>query len=526
MTSSFLRYLSPLVVGVPVLIAGVFFSSAQAEEVCVLDEHTQYVTCHYADSTEYPDTVSSVESSPLIWQVKSIASKTNQHLCSVEEKKSTDFFYSGREVHTCGDFIKVNAPEGLPDAGSRVYPRSGGSSFSCDGYLPSGASKDGRCSLVKNCTESGYTFCPGLEDPEYCPSVYSPICAQPPMSPCPSGMACTQEMPAPRTYSNTCQANKDNAKFLYTGECGQEESSVPQSCVRWYDGCNTCSVVDGNLSVCTEKACVQNEKAYCMEYKKEDNGFCTTEVNPVCGQPPMPNCPSGMACAQVMPSPKTYTNICELNKADSEYLYAGACIGTIPPAGYEDDVVTTNQNNPFGDTDLKTLEGKSASFLYSNAVIGGFPDGDFKGHRYVNRAEASKFITRVLSDSIPNASGTGFWDVKSGEWYVPYVAEASRIGLIKGYSDGSFRPAETINTAELLTILARLDVDIPKQSESYRDVSSADWFYEGALLAESYDLFPYRDKYLSPESLVTRNELAIVLYQFLQNQNDISLSDR
>lgn len=524
MVSFFVRSLSPLAFGVSALLAGLFTFSSQAEEVCVMDEYTEHVTCYYADQNY---TVSSSQTSSLLWQVKNIASQTDRHLCSVEEKNTDDFFYSGRAVYTCGDFIKVDSPQGLPDAGARIYPRSGGSSFSCGGYLPQGALQDSRCSLVKNCAESGYTLCPGAEDIELCPAVYSPICAQPLMTPCPSGSICTQVMPSPRTYSNLCEVNKEGADFLHAGECGTTmvNPSIPNKCVQWYDGCNTCSVENGKISMCTERACLQNEEPYCMQYK-DDTSFCTMEVNPVCGQPPMPICPAGMACAQVMPSPKTYTNMCQLNKAGAKYLYSGTCTGNTPPAGYEDDVITTGKTNPFGDTDIQTLEGKSAAFLYTNAVIGGFPDGDFKGQRYVNRAEASKFITRVLSHSVPNTSNSGFWDVKNGEWYVPYVAEASRIGIITGYSDGSFRPAETINTAELLTILARLDVNIPKNSESYRDVSSSDWFYQGALLAESYDLFPQREQYLFPESLVTRNELAVALYQLLHNQNDISLSNR
>lgn len=39
---------------------------------------------------------------------------------------------------------------------------------------------------------------------------------------------------------------------------------------------------------------------------------CTTEYMPVCGQPPMADCPLGKQCVQVMPNPKTYGNACNM----------------------------------------------------------------------------------------------------------------------------------------------------------------------------------------------------------------------
>ena len=48
---------------------------------------------------------------------------------------------------------------------------------------------------------------------------------------------------------------------------------------------------------------------------------CTQEYMPVCGQPPMPPCPAGMACPQVMPQPVSYGNDCMRRAAGAELLY-------------------------------------------------------------------------------------------------------------------------------------------------------------------------------------------------------------
>jgi len=41
---------------------------------------------------------------------------------------------------------------------------------------------------------------------------------------------------------------------------------IPTGCVSWYDGCNTCSVVNGVTQVCSMMYCITNQAAYCLLY--------------------------------------------------------------------------------------------------------------------------------------------------------------------------------------------------------------------------------------------------------------------
>jgi hypothetical protein len=49
------------------------------------------------------------------------------------------------------------------------------------------------------------------------------------------------------------------------------------------------------------------------------------DSGPVCALPPMPPCPQGLSCAQVMPPAQTYDNECEMEKAGAHFLHAGPC---------------------------------------------------------------------------------------------------------------------------------------------------------------------------------------------------------
>ena len=201
---------------------------------------------------------------------------------------------------------------------------------------------------------------------------------------------------------------------------------------------------------------------------------------------------------------------------------ANSSIGTLPPpAGYEDEVIVNMSSfeNPFPDTDIDTLEGLSASELYRRVVIGGYPDGEFKGSREVNRAEAAKFLLLARYGTVTDISNNGkFSDVKDGEWYVSFVVTAANKGIISGYPDGLFRPANTVNTAEFLKMLTLTFNLSENLNYSYSDVKSTDWFAKYAGIAEKYNLFPDRSTYLNPGDNLTRKEVAIAIYQYLLNR--------
>lgn len=52
---------------------------------------------------------------------------------------------------------------------------------------------------------------------------------------------------------------------------------------------------------------------------------CNANSGVVCGQPPMPICPEGMMCAQVVPNPQSFDNECVLVQSGARLLYAGTC---------------------------------------------------------------------------------------------------------------------------------------------------------------------------------------------------------
>lgn len=190
-----------------------------------------------------------------------------------------------------------------------------------------------------------------------------------------------------------------------------------------------------------------------------------------------------------------------------------------PPAGYEREVRTEFAKNPFTDTVLHQLEGLAAAELYTRAIIGGYPDGEFKGNRPVNRAELAKFLLLARFGDPGEEKNSGkFKDIKEGEWYVRFVMKAFLKGIIQGYADGNFRPGDPVNTAEFLKMLVKTFDLADDYSHDYADVPSGSWYEGYAGVAAKYDLFPKRGNRLEPARELTRNEVAVAIYQYLKNR--------
>ena len=121
-------------------------------------------------------------------------------------------------------------------------------------------------------------------------------------------------------------------------------------------------------------------------------------------------------------------------------------------------------SNKFNDIQYHRYE-SDITELADKGIISGYPDGTFKPEKLVNRAEALKIILasknhlekeKGLGDEINfsdyGTSGGMFRDVRSSDWFDEYIGYAKEEGIVGGYSDGTFKPDQTVNLAEALKI--------------------------------------------------------------------------
>ncbi len=90
-----------------------------------------------------------------------------------------------------------------------------------------------------------------------------------------------------------------------------------------------------------------------------------------------------------------------------------------------------------------------------DGLASGYADGTFKPNNQVTRAEFVALVNRAFDIKNENAT-TDLIDVKPGSWYYENIAAAKAAGYIGGYTDGTFRPGQTISRQEVASILVRL----------------------------------------------------------------------
>lgn len=90
----------------------------------------------------------------------------------------------------------------------------------------------------------------------------------------------------------------------------------------------------------------------------------------------------------------------------------------------------------------------------SNAYISGYTDGTFRPDNTITRAEAAAMISRISSDFNENENYNDvFSDVAGGMWYRNNVNFAAEKGYIAGYGGGVFKPENTITRAEMAAMI-------------------------------------------------------------------------
>jgi len=175
----------------------------------------------------------------------------------------------------------------------------------------------------------------------------------------------------------------------------------------------------------------------------------------------------------------------------------------------------------FPDTHAYTLEDIAPTSLKEKGIIEGYPDGEFKGIHSVNRAEVAKFL--LLAKQVTVAPITNyqakFSDVPQSAWFTPFIVEAQNRGILEGYPDRTFRPAQSVNTVEFLKLITKvfsLEENLPHQ---FTDVEVNAWYAPFVGVATKYDLLPGRGDRLEPSQNLTRAEVAIAIYKVLEAGN-------
>ncbi|PWW29392.1 beta-lactamase superfamily II metal-dependent hydrolase [Cytobacillus oceanisediminis] len=155
------------------------------------------------------------------------------------------------------------------------------------------------------------------------------------------------------------------------------------------------------------------------------------------------------------------------------------------------------------------------NLLYELGLVGGYSDGSFGVKKSITRAEVAVIITRHLD--LPTARPS-FTDVTSKHWAYTSIGAVAKADIMGGYSGGSFKPNAAITRAELAAMLVRAYDLTGKSSISFKDVSTKHWAYGVIQVLVHNDITGgYPDNTFRPNSNVNRAEFASFLARIIRN---------
>lgn len=153
------------------------------------------------------------------------------------------------------------------------------------------------------------------------------------------------------------------------------------------------------------------------------------------------------------------------------------------------------------------------------AYIFGYADGTFRPDNNMSRAEAAAIFARLISEKKgENISGKAkFKDISSKDWFAKEIGYLEKYGIIKGYSDNTFKPNDSVTRAEFVAMTVRFNAlfnDVKKGSYTvkYTDVANNYWAYSDIAYAKHAGwLNGYADGSFKGDNAITRAEVVTVV---------------
>ncbi|MGG4216458.1 S-layer homology domain-containing protein [Paenibacillus sp. FSL L8-0638] len=110
-----------------------------------------------------------------------------------------------------------------------------------------------------------------------------------------------------------------------------------------------------------------------------------------------------------------------------------------------------NGGPTFGDLPAGYWAKADIELLAAKGIVDGSVKGIFKPSKPVTRAEFAAMLVRALG--LEERATPLFRDTVKGSWYGGYLSAAYSAGLVKGYEDGGFRPESRISRQEMALLV-------------------------------------------------------------------------
>ncbi len=171
---------------------------------------------------------------------------------------------------------------------------------------------------------------------------------------------------------------------------------------------------------------------------------------------------------------------------------------------------------PFSDVSGDYVNAEAITYLKDNGVVSGYPDGTYQPANEINRAEFTKIVMGALYTDL-KATKDCFPDVKKDQWFAPYVCKAKETSVIAGYPDGTFKPENKITFSEASKIVANALAGGAAGGVA-PDATAENWYKPYVETLQIRNAIPLSVQFFDEN--ITRDEMAEMIYRLKDNVND------
>jgi murein DD-endopeptidase MepM/ murein hydrolase activator NlpD len=159
------------------------------------------------------------------------------------------------------------------------------------------------------------------------------------------------------------------------------------------------------------------------------------------------------------------------------------------------------------------------SYVYCHGIIGGYEDGTFRPANALTRGQFAKMVVIGHGWNLYNPYYPSFSDVPTTDTFYQYIETAHLRDVVSGYTDGTYKPGNSVTRAQAtkMLVIAHGWALLNPTTPSFPDVPRSHWSYQYVETGYSRGIVgPKPNGTFGPDEEIVRAELCKLLALTLQ----------
>ena len=180
--------------------------------------------------------------------------------------------------------------------------------------------------------------------------------------------------------------------------------------------------------------------------------------------------------------------------------------------------------HPFVDVNESDWFDLAVQYVFDYSIMTGLDGTHFGPYGQLSRAQFALILYRLEGEPAAHTDKT-FGDVTGSEWYGEAVLWAAENGIVTGYQNGNYGPADMITREQMALMMYRYanykkaDTSQKESYSSYKDAASVSGFAAEAMewaIGTGIITGKENGTLINPQGNTARAESALIIQRFME----------